>query len=60
MRISILTDHEPGCIRPLAVRLTSDDGVIDKFMGITDYSDVEQLEELFKSWIQATKELGKQ
>lgn len=60
MKLYISFDNNPEYIRPLAIRLASDDHTIDEFAGIQDYSDTEQLKTLFKSWLKCVEEVNRQ
>lgn len=59
MRFYVAFDSNPEYARPLSIRLTSDDRTIDKFASIQDYSDTEQLESLFKTWLKCVKEVNR-
>lgn len=58
MRLYVSFDYTPEYARPIAIRLTSDDRKIDRFAGVQDYTDIEQLKKLFESWISCTKEIN--
>ena len=57
-KLSLLVNHNPEYIRPLILRISSDDEKIDKYAGIHDWEDPEQLEKLFKSWIELNREIS--
>jgi hypothetical protein len=57
-RLLISFDNNPEYIRPLIIRISSDDHKIDKYAGIQDWADPEQLQKLFKNWLKLIKEIN--
>jgi hypothetical protein len=57
-KLWVSSDKSPEYIRPLVIRIASDDNKIDKFAGIQDWADPEQLQKLFKSWLEVIREVN--
>lgn len=58
VKLYVTSDGNGEYVRPLMIRIVSDDGELDKFVGIQDYTDPKQLQKLFRSWTEVVREVS--